>query len=70
MIVAINPSYMPASCNKCIQVNYSGKSIKVKVTDTCPGCDANHLDLSDAAFQSLSPLSAGVLQITWDFVSC
>lgn len=70
LIAAVNAQYMPAKCNQCIQVNYEGKSIKVKVTDTCPACDSTKLDLSNTAFAQLAPLSKGILQITWSWVPC
>lgn len=70
LIAAVNSQYMPAKCNQCIQVNYEGKSIKVKVTDTCPACDSTKLDLSNTAFAQLAPLDKGILQITWSWVPC
>lgn len=69
-IAALPPQYMPGKCGQCIQVTYNGKSTVVQATDTCPGCASNQLDLSDVAFQQLSDLSAGILQVTWNFVSC
>lgn len=51
-------------------IDYNGKKLKVKVTDTCPGCDVNKIDLSDTAFAKLDSLGKGILDITWDFAPC
>lgn len=69
-IAAINPMYMPSKCNQCIMINYEGKSLKVKVTDTCPGCTETKIDLSDRAFAKLADKSKGIIKITWAFVPC
>lgn len=61
---------MPAKCNQCIMVNYNGKSLKVKVTDTCPSCGPTKIDLSDRAFAKLEDKGKGIINITWDFVPC
>ncbi|BGP53191.1 hypothetical protein JCM8202v2_000750 [Rhodotorula sphaerocarpa] len=45
----------------------NGKHITATVADTCPGCDASHLDLSEGAFLALGELATGVLQIEWYF---
>jgi expansin (peptidoglycan-binding protein) len=53
-----------------VQVSYGGKSITVPVKDMCPSCDAEHIDLSQAAFKRLAPLEKGVVDgITWKFVT-
>lgn len=70
-ICAIHPSNMPAKCNSCILVDYNGNKLKVKVTDTCPGCSPDKIDLSDKAFQKLAgDLGKGIINITWEFVPC
>lgn len=61
---------MKGKCNQCIMIDYNGKKLKVKVTDTCPGCDVNKIDLSDTAFAKLDSLGKGILDITWDFAPC
>jgi rare lipoprotein A (peptidoglycan hydrolase) len=70
MLCAVHPSLMPASCGKCIMIDYNGKKLKVKVTDTCPGCTPDKIDLSDEAFTKLDSKDKGILSIKWDFVPC
>lgn len=46
-----------------------GRSINVVVTDTCPGCGANGIDLSPGAFQALgASLDTGRIPVSWNFV--
>lgn len=52
-------------CGKTIDITYNGKTITVKVVDSCESCDANHLDLSPSAFQALANPDLGVIDITW-----
>ncbi|KAK4192331.1 RlpA-like double-psi beta-barrel-protein domain-containing protein-containing protein [Podospora australis] len=56
-------------CGKKIKVNYQGKSVTVTIVDRCPGCKANDLDLSPAAFKKLAPLEKGRIKATWDYVN-
>jgi len=49
-----------------------GKSATVKVQDTCTGCDKDHLDLSNGAFQALTGGKLhppGKINISWKFVA-
>jgi rare lipoprotein A (peptidoglycan hydrolase) len=69
-LCAIHPSFMPASCGKCILVTYNDKTLKVKVTDTCPGCSLDKIDLSDEAFAKLASKDAGIINIKWDWTAC
>jgi len=68
-IVALPPSYMKASCSKCVDVFYNGKSIKVTVEDTCPGCaTTGRIDLSIGAWKALeSNTGKGLIPVTWSF---
>ncbi|MEU3862610.1 cysteine/serine endopeptidase inhibitor, partial [Streptomyces sp. NPDC028722] len=53
-----------------VQVTYNGKTITVPVKDMCPSCTADHIDLSQTAFQKLAPLEKGLVKgITWKFVT-
>lgn len=52
-------------CGHMINITYNNKTIKVKVVDSCASCDANHLDLSPAAFNSLANPDLGVIDIQW-----
>jgi rare lipoprotein A (peptidoglycan hydrolase) len=62
--------YKDPKCNSCIKASYKGKQVVVKIVDTCPGCQKTSLDLSPAAFNKLEHPDVGLLDITWEFVSC
>ncbi|KAI9362374.1 RlpA-like double-psi beta-barrel-protein domain-containing protein-containing protein [Pilaira anomala] len=78
LIVAVNGKDMKNAsgksnknplCGKMVEVtNSSGKKIRAKIVDTCPGCSKGDLDLSPAAFSKLAPLSKGILKIKWRYV--
>lgn len=60
-----------ANCGACIKVTGpSGNSITAMIVDRCMECDVGHLDLFENAFEQLGPLSAGVIQTSYTFVSC
>lgn len=52
-------------CGHMINITYNNKTIQVKVVDSCASCDADHLDLSPAAFKALANPSLGVIDIQW-----
>lgn len=54
-------------CGHMINITYNGKTIQVKVVDSCESCDSEQLDLSPSAFQSLADLSVGVIDIQWEW---
>jgi expansin (peptidoglycan-binding protein) len=59
------------ACGQCVLVTGpSGTQITAMVTDQCPGCGTNHLDLYPDAFAKLADPSKGVIPVTWDFVPC
>ncbi|KAF9288805.1 hypothetical protein BGZ68_010539 [Mortierella alpina] len=77
MIVALNEEQMGdlngsgSKCGKMVRVQYGGKSVDLKIVDTCPSqyCDSGALDLSQAAFKELAGgLSKGVLALKWEFI--
>lgn len=55
-------------CGKKLKVSNGQKAIEVEITDQCPSCADNHLDLSPAAFKALGDESKGVLPVTWGWV--
>ncbi len=65
---ASNPNNDPLCQGVSVQVTYNGTTITVPVTDRCASCDANHIDLSQPAFQQLASTDAGVINVTWQFV--
>lgn len=52
-------------CGHMINVSHGGKTIQVKVVDSCPECDDGHLDLSPSAFKSLADPVLGIIDIEW-----
>ncbi|THU87576.1 hypothetical protein K435DRAFT_804188 [Dendrothele bispora CBS 962.96] len=68
MVVAVHTP----QCGKQISATYQGKTIKVKVVDTCPACAEGDLDLSPAAFGQWADASAygpGRLHgVQWNYV--
>ncbi|KAB5595695.1 putative effector protein [Ceratobasidium theobromae] len=70
LIVALAPgAYAKGkNCGKTITIKNTknGKSTTAKVLDMCPGCGANDVDLSPAAFKKLGSLSTGVLTVSWN----
>ncbi|KAI8356794.1 RlpA-like double-psi beta-barrel-protein domain-containing protein-containing protein [Mortierella sp. GBAus27b] len=72
MIVAMNAHQMggTAQCGKSVKITSGGKTVTARITDTCPAqfCSSGSLDLSQAVFKQLAPLSKGVISIEWEFV--
>ncbi|EJF65161.1 Non-catalytic module family EXPN protein, partial [Dichomitus squalens LYAD-421 SS1] len=56
-----------ANCWRHIGVHYQGHFVDATVVDLCPGCASGSIDLSPAAFEQLAPLSAGRIQVSWDY---
>ncbi|KAF9435814.1 hypothetical protein BGZ76_005468 [Entomortierella beljakovae] len=71
MIVALNAAQMGGTeqCGRSVRITANGKTVYGKVVDTCPSqyCAFGALDLSQALFKQLSPLSTGVIQLKWEF---
>ncbi|KAF9107590.1 hypothetical protein BGX27_008688 [Mortierella sp. AM989] len=72
MIVALNAHQMggTSQCGKSVKIKSGGKTVTARITDTCPSqyCSSGSLDLSQAVFQKLAPLSQGVISIQWEFI--
>ena len=58
-----------AACGGYLQVTGPDGSVRVKVVDQCPDCASGHIDLSEAAFARLAPLSAGLVNVSYAPVS-
>jgi hypothetical protein len=63
---AANPNKDPL-CKNSIKITHGGKSITAKVTDQCPSCDTNHIDVSPSVFQHFGSLDVGTMTVSWDF---
>jgi expansin len=58
-------------CGACLAVDGpDGRSVTVRVVDSCPGCKFGDLDLSEEAFARLAPLERGRIRIRWRVVPC
>ncbi|KAI1455504.1 RlpA-like double-psi beta-barrel-protein domain-containing protein-containing protein [Annulohypoxylon moriforme] len=71
-IVALAPAQFtsdPNACGKTIQITYNGKTTTAKVVDKCMGCSDDSIDVSTAVFTELADLSAGRVQVEWDYAS-
>ena len=59
-----------AACGGYLEVHGPDGSVRVEVIDQCPDCGSGHIDLSEAAFSAIAPLSAGLINVTYqDLVS-
>ncbi|WP_205825918.1 RlpA-like double-psi beta-barrel domain-containing protein [Microbispora catharanthi] len=58
-------------CKQAVLITYGGKTIKVPIRDLCPGCAANHLDLSRPAFAQFANPDAvpRLTAVSWQFTS-
>lgn len=60
-----------AQCGACISATGPLGSVTVMVVDECPGgCNSNDLDLLQSAFTDIGTESAGIIDITWEYVAC
>jgi expansin len=71
-VVALNPTDYAesAACGSCMLVRGELGDVRVRVVDSCPGCDAGHLDLSEQAFAKIAEKKKGRVQITYQTVAC
>jgi expansin (peptidoglycan-binding protein) len=66
-----NPSLKSSLCGKQVEIinTDNQKSVNVIIADDCPTCDnANSIDLSVKAFDSISDQPIGNIPIKWRFV--
>lgn len=72
LFAALNPEDYAgsATCGACLDVVGPEGRVTVPVVDLCPECLPGDVDLSQAAFAQLAPLSAGRIPISWTVVPC
>ncbi|KAI4913320.1 hypothetical protein J4E85_010773 [Alternaria conjuncta] len=59
------------ACGVCVSVTGpNGNKITAMVTDQCPGCGPNHLDLYPDGFAKLAEPSKGIINVDWTPVPC
>jgi len=59
-----------AVCGACAEVEGPQGTVRVRIVDSCPECNAGHLDLSKQAFAKISPIEAGRVTTRWRLVTC
>lgn len=71
-VVALDPDEYAASaaCGACIHVTGPKGEVTVRVTDSCPGCENGHLDLSREAFAKIADPKAGRVSISYQSMPC
>jgi expansin (peptidoglycan-binding protein) len=67
LFVAVNPDDYAAAggCGGYLDVTGPSGSVRVVVTDQCPGCGAGVLDLSAEAFARIADPSLGIVPVTY-----
>jgi expansin (peptidoglycan-binding protein) len=72
-VVALQTTMYAGSawCGACVKVQGPKGNVTVRVVDSCPTCEnANHIDLSQQAFAKIAEVSAGRVDVKWQFVPC
>ena len=71
LFVALSPSEYDsaAACGGSMTVTGpNGSSVTVQVIDQCPECATGHIDLSEPAFAELAPLTAGLINVQYQYL--
>jgi expansin (peptidoglycan-binding protein) len=58
------------NCGACIEVEGPLGRVVVRVTDSCPECGPDHLDLSLSAFALVANPIDGIVPTRWRYVAC
>ncbi len=71
LFVALSPAeyHGAGACGGYVEVSGPKGSVRAEVIDQCPPCAAGHIDLSEAAFARIAPLSAGLVSVTYRAVA-
>lgn len=66
-----NPNHHPlCRPEHCVQVYGARGSVVLKISDTCPECKDNDVDVADEVFPRLDDPVKGRVKMTWKFVDC
>ena len=67
LYVALSPGEYgdAAACGSYLSVSGPRGTVRVKVVDQCPECEAGHIDLSRTAFARIGDPAKGVLPVTY-----
>ncbi|POW19911.1 hypothetical protein PSHT_04026 [Puccinia striiformis] len=69
--VASNQWNSSQNCGACLEVTGPGGVFKAIISNQCPSCEANGLDLDDDIWNQVSGNKPkGIIQIQWKIVSC
>jgi expansin (peptidoglycan-binding protein) len=71
LFVALSPSEYDSAgaCGGYLEVTGPDGSVRVEVIDQCPECGGGHIDLSETAFARLAPLSAGLINVSYTYLT-
>jgi expansin len=72
LVAAMNQTDYGASaaCGACIRATGPSGEVTVRIVDRCPECPAGDVDFSPEAFEQIAELSAGRVDISWQWVPC
>ena len=72
MVGAMNHTDYDGSyaCGSCVEIDGPDSTIRVRIVDQCPECNAGHIDLSPLAFSLIAQIEHGRVPITWRVIPC
>jgi len=56
-----------AHCLQWVKISANGLTAFGQVVDVCESCGNGDLDMSPSLFEVFAPLSAGVVEVSWNF---
>ncbi|KAJ6578100.1 hypothetical protein B0H19DRAFT_1062642 [Mycena capillaripes] len=68
LVVALSPENFEngARCGQVFIVEHGEEGVAVEVGDLCNAYTGNQIDLTEAAFEVLAPLSEGAIEVTYE----
>jgi expansin (peptidoglycan-binding protein) len=71
LYVALSPGEyaVAGACGGYLDVTGPHGTVRVKITDQCPGCATGHIDLSRTAFARIADTSAGLVSVSYRAVT-